>query len=248
MDIAERTLQLKQDFDEVYEAGKKAEWSEFWDTFQNYGKRTNYYFAFSTEVSNTWNDKNFKPKYDMTPTNMNRFMRRNGVTNLEEILEKQGVVLDTSKCTTLQLAFGDSINLTVLPTIDISSATGSYGTDAIFSYAQKLHTIRKLIVAEYITFPNTFNACNSLKNIIIEGVIGRSLSFSYSPLTVESMKSIISCLKDYAGTSNEYTYTITFKASAFETLEAEGATAEYNGVACTWAELIDNKKWNLVKG
>ena len=60
------------------------------------------------------------------------------------------------------------------------------------------------------------------------------------------MKNIITCLKDYTG-SSEYTYTVTFKTSAFNVLESEGATAEYNGIACTWAELIDNKKWNLVK-
>jgi hypothetical protein len=41
---------------------------------------------------------------------------------------------------------------------------------------------------------------------------------------------------------------VTFKTSAFNVLESEGSTAEYNGEACTWAELIDNKKWNLVKG
>ena len=61
------------------------------------------------------------------------------------------------------------------------------------------------------------------------------------------MKNIIEHLKDYNGTTNEYKYTVTFKTSAFNVLEAEGATAEYNGTACTWAELIDNLKWNLVK-
>lgn len=70
-----------------------------------------------------------------------------------------------------------------------------------------------------------------------------SLSFSYSPLTVESMKSIITALKDYSGTTSEYTYKITFSSACVTALEAEGATAEYNGEACTWTDLIENKKW-----
>ena len=108
-----------------YSKGRTDEWSEFWDAFQDYGERTDYYYAFTSNVNGYWNDKNFKPKYDMQPTNMNRFMRRNGVTNLEEILEKQGVILDTSKAKTMTLAFGDMWYLEVLPPIDVSSATGS---------------------------------------------------------------------------------------------------------------------------
>ncbi len=90
-----------------------------------------------------------------------------------------------------------------------------------------------------------FYQATALTDITLTGVLAKSLSFAYSPLNVVSMKSIISCLKDYNGTTSEHTYTITFKSSAFAKLEAEGATAEYNGVACTWRELIDNKKWNL---
>jgi hypothetical protein len=52
-------------------------------------------------------------------------------------------------------------------------------------------------------------------------------------------------LKDYSGTSNENVYTITFSTDCKTALEAEGATAEYNGQPCTWTELIAYKKWNL---
>ena len=87
-----------------------------------------------------------------------------------------------------------------------------------------------------------FTSCSRLKNIEFDGVIGRAASFSVSPLSVKSTKSIITHLKNYAGTDSEYAYTVTFKASAFETLEAEGATSP-NGN--TWAEYIDDLKWNL---
>ena len=112
--------------------------------------------------------------------------------------------------------------------------------------AKLLEKIECLHSSEEIEFTQAFLNCYKLKQISFEGVIGRDISFAYSPLTVESMKNIITHLKDYsADTANHYAYTVTFLTSAFEALEAEGATAEYNGVACTWTELIDNLKWNL---
>lgn len=92
-----------------------------------------------------------------------------------------------------------------------------------------------------------FEYANYLTDLTMTGILASSVSFGYSPLSVASIKSIISCMKDFSGTANEYKYTITFKTSAFEALEAEGTTAEYNGVTCTWAELIGFKKWNLTK-
>ena len=63
MNIAEKVLQLKQDFDDVYvagkaagggsgdydqgyEDGKQAEYDTFWDNFQDYGNRRSYRNAF----------------------------------------------------------------------------------------------------------------------------------------------------------------------------------------------------------
>ena len=40
MDIAEKVLRAKTDLDDVYEAGKKAEYDAFWDEYQDYGNRT----------------------------------------------------------------------------------------------------------------------------------------------------------------------------------------------------------------
>lgn len=114
-----------------------------------------------------------------------------------------------------------------------------------FYNCKKLHTIAKIRSdKQYTKYNNTFRTCNSLKNIRFEGEIGQSISFSYSPLTVESMKNIVTCLYDYSGTTSEYKYTVTFSSACKEALEAEGATAEYNGTPCTWLELIEYKKWN----
>ena len=58
--------EMPSGLDEVYEAGKKAEHDVFWDVCQNYGNRTDYSNAFGGQG---WRPDNFKPKYDIRPTN-----------------------------------------------------------------------------------------------------------------------------------------------------------------------------------
>lgn len=123
-----------------------------------------------------------------------------------------------------------------------------------FTNSNKLHTIEVLRFAEDTQESSGFLGCLSLTNITIEGTIGRKLSFASCPLSVDSLKSVITHLKNYAGVS-EYTYTITFKSSAFTALEESGFTDEdkawLEGVGITytddltWALVIDNLKWNL---
>ena len=244
MSIADKLTTIAENEQKVYEKGRTDEWGEFWDAYQKNGSRKNYYYAFTSDVFDMWNDKNFKPKYDMQPTNMNRFMRRCGVTNLEEILDRQGVVLDTSKATMMMLAFGDMSRLAVLPVIDVTSATDSNGASSIFNSDTRLHTIRKLIVAENINFGASFASCGSLKNLIIEGVIGCNLNLSACPLTIESLRSVISCLKD-CSTENQGTYTLTLKDTCKTALEADTETIAFNGQSYTYFNLITAKGWNL---
>lgn len=246
MNIAEKTLQLKEDFDEVYEAGKQKEWSDFWDVFQHNGERVNYYYAFykgNRSQKSIWTDENFKPKYDIKPIGAaNNMFYGCNFTDLKSILEKQGVVLDLSGVTGVaQAIFGECYWLTKLPIIDLSNAS-SLGTT--FSYCAELISIDKLILNESgtQTFSSAFNACSKLKDIVIEGVIGQTIDFKACPLTVASLKNIITHLKDYAGTTSEYTYTITFNATAFAELEDEGATSPFG---IPWADYIDDLKWNL---
>lgn len=237
------TSEMADGVNEVYEAGKQKEWSDFWDAFQQKGKRTDYYYAFiGPSVSATgWDDVTFKPKYDIRPTNFDRGLRYSQITDLEGILERQGVVLDTSNCTVMSMAFQSCTRMKSLPVIDLRKAVG-YAAN-VFSYMQSLTRIKKLIIPEdgKLSDPG-FVYDTSLAHIEIEGVIGYSWSFSYSPLTVESIKNIITHLKDYSGTDKEYTYTLTLSSASKTALEAEGATSP-NGN--TWLEYIEDKGWNL---
>lgn len=249
MSLADKALLLKEDFDGVYEAGKKARDAEWWDTYlaqMRAGKPSNYLFAGAG-----WNRDTFYPTQDIVITSnatalFNRFSWNvNPMLDLTQRLEECGVKaeIDCSQAAAASDMFYYAW-ITRVPTLKLNGT--KYSSLTSMFQNSKMVTVDELIIRDdgTNTFANTFTGCTALKNVKFTGVIGRSISFSDCPLSVESLKSIITCLKDYTG-SSEYSYTLTLKSSAFSVLEAEGATAEYNGVVCTWAELVDNKKWNL---
>ena len=242
MDIAERTLQLKEDFDSVYDAGKKAENDRFWDDITNNGTRTSYQYGFAR-----WG---------------NEYIRPNIQIRISERLNYQHMFYE---CPNLKKVEAEYFYFN-LPS-SVSQTERDYGHRSLFDGCSKLEevedlnlraaiyyrtwygcvSLRKIAVIRSLketVYTNPFANCTSLTDVTFEGFIGTNISFSASPLSVASLKSLISCLYDYSG-GTEYGTTLTLKASAFAELEAEGATAEYNGLPCTWAEYIDNKKWNL---
>ena len=236
MDIAERTLQLKEDFDKVYDAGKKSEYDAFWDEYQSNGSRRNYKYGFAGAG---WDNNTFNPKYDIVASTALGMFQESGITDLVGILNRNDVKLTiTGTGATTNIFYGSKV--TELPELDLSSVS-SYGS--AFYNCTALTRIEKIKLnsSGNQTCASAFYNCSKLTDITFEGVIGRDMNLSACPLTVSSLKSVIQALKQF----DAYTYTVTFKSSDFSKLEAEGATAEYNGVACTWRELIDNKKWNL---
>lgn len=183
-----------------FDAGKKAEYDAFWDTFQNNGNRTIYSYAFYGSAAG-WNDTTFNPKYP------------------------------------IKIIYGESIlqnsPITRIPVDIIITESASTTTNTrYFRGCTRLKTIKKIFMAEHITATSWFTNCTSLENITFDGVIGESIDFSYSPLTVESMLSVIEHLKDYSAEGG--TYTVTFKADR-ETM----LTAEEKAVAT-------NKGWTLL--
>lgn len=234
MSIAENLEIIAENIPKVYEAGKKSEYDTFWDEYQSNGNRTDYNRAFCYLG---WTNENFKPKYVIKPKDATQLFYRAS----KLVGEVEGVInCDFSECTNFTQTFQDMSKITRIGILDMRKATTVSNTCV---YCSELVTVDKIIMNETTTSPG-FVSDTKLTNVTFEGVIGRNISFSASPLSVASMKSLITHLKDYNG-SSEYSCTLTLKSSAFSALEAEGATAEYNGVACTWEELVDNKKWNL---
>lgn len=230
---------------DVYEAGKKSEYDAFWDSFQDYGKRTNYDSAFAQYG---WKKNILKPKYQIKPINAQRMFY--GSKTLEGDVE--GVIdIDFSNCTDFYQTFQNSY-MSRLGIIDLRKATSNTN---VFLQCYNLVTIDKIIVSENLPFWLNFRSDTKLKNVVVEGTIAIDFGAPDSPLSITSLKSIITHLKDYSGTTSEFTYTVTFKTSAFAELEAEGFTEEdkewlisvgqtYSD-DLTWATVIDNLKWNL---
>lgn len=202
MNIANILTRLAEKISKVFDAGKKAgrdaEWSEFWDAYQQNGKRGGYTYAF---YGSGWNDKTFKPKYDIVfasgGNNNTQVFNSAGFTDFAGILEKQGVILDTSAYNGPNPAawFSGCQLVTRIPTIDVCNAPN--GCSGIFNNCKKLHTIEKMILSENgTTFTSTsFQNCNALEEIRFEGKIASDINFGDCPLlSKESLESIVGAL------------------------------------------------------
>jgi len=192
-----------------YEQGKQAQYDEFWDAYQDDGDRTDYQYAFAR-----WRSGAFRPKYDIKPGGSIAMMfAYSKLTNVAQMLEDCGVVLDTSGVTSFNDFASYSNTLTRLPEI---STIGASSLNGIFYNCAVLATIDKLIFKSdgSQTWATTaFQGLPSLKNIVIEGKIGASLSLANSSkLTYVSLISIINALYDYSDT--DATKTLTLHATA----------------------------------
>lgn len=225
MNIAEKSLRLKQDFDDVYaagyekgkseggdateaynegfEAGTDKAYDELWESIQLGGTRAVYSGFFKGEY---WNENTFKPKYDLKPTGnaSSMFDRFGGMANttqkginLAQLLENREVVLDTSRCTNLNNLFYYS-SVSRVPTISAVGCT----SQIVGALAQCAHlkTIDKLVLKDdgSNTFNNVFQLDYELENIVIEGTIGQNgfdLHWS-TKLSKSSIASIINALSE----------------------------------------------------
>ncbi len=189
---------------EVYEAGKKSQYDEFWDTYQDNGDRTDYGYAFAR-----WRMDVFKPKYDIKPKGVITMMfAYSKLTDIAQRLEDMGVTLDTSEATGFRdfASYGSATRLPEISTIGTSSLSG------IFYNCPSLITIDKLVFKDdgSQTWESTsFNGLFSLVNIEIEGKIGASLNISNAEkLSYDSLMNIINALKDYKDTGETRTLTL----------------------------------------
>ena len=199
------------------EAGRKAEYDRFWDTYQQNGKRTNYANAFG---GLGWTDALFKPKYDIQITDSYMMFRNTQVTDLSNL----SVLLDFSKSTNMQYMF-QWATTNHIGVVDMSYMAGQ--THGMFGYTYELHTIDKIIVTERVIFSSdAFMQANALSNVTFEGVIGNSIDFQWCPLTKESITNIVEHLSP----------TVTGKTATFNKTAKEAAFTDTE-----WAALIANK-------
>ena len=111
--------------------------------------------------------------------------------------------------------------ITHFPTVD------SRNCDTIIQHfyrAYSLVTIDKLILRDSgdQTFVNVFESCVRLQNLVIEGTIGQNgFNVQWSPLTFDSLTSIVDALADKTGDSSGTTWLITLGQSNITTLGSD---------------------------
>ncbi len=196
---------------EVYEAGEQVGNKEVWAAIQNNGEPANYNSAF---CYNRFDDNTYNPHFDIKSKLVN--------TGTMNTFYANDLITDTK--------------VTIYAGLNLS--TCFYG-------CTNLRTIRKIILQtnnmSSNCFSNAFYGCSSLENIVFEGEIRYSISFAQSPLTKESIISIVNALSSTT-TGLTATFNKTAVNTAFETSEgaADGSTSE------EWLNLIATKSnWTI---
>lgn len=173
--------------------GMQTEYDRFWDTFQDYGKRTDYQTAFRFQW---WTDAIFKPKYLIQPTNAENMFQRTAITDIR--------MVDLTKATSVgSLCNSSTDGIRYVGKIGNSSLT-TFGS--VFGWCNKLISVEKMIVGASAQFANAFNSCYALESIAFEGTIAYDISFANSPKL--NRASIISIFNALSGTVTGKTLTL----------------------------------------
>lgn len=208
--IIELEDSLPEAYDSGYDAGQKAEYDKFWDAFQENGNRISYDNSFSREG---WNDITFNPKYSIIigsgTYDGDAMFYLSTVTDLNGILERNGVTIDFSLAVRLHGIFQQA-SVTTVPNIDASSCTSM---DRTFYNVPSLKSLTILNIREDCKFSHTLSWAY-LTDLNITGTIGQNgLNIQWCALPVEQLRNIISCLKDYSTDTSGTQWVVTVGAT-----------------------------------
>ena len=206
-------------------------YNKFWDAFQNDVVIYSYLFA-----GRGWSDLTFAPKYDITVGNTSAIamFSNTKITDLEAILERQGVTLDISLANRADSMFSDSRSMTVIPALvlgeNLTNATG------MFFGCRDLKIIRSLTLPEKaVKLTNAFGNCANLEEIELVGKLLGDLDLQWSTkLSRNSIESVLTAADESVfveGGVPHFTVTLPLVAvnKAFET--SEGAN---DGIESDW--------------
>lgn len=203
---------------EGIEEGKQAEIEAFWGSYLN---RENFTRAFCGEG---WNQTTFRPISDIKPigggaaTWMFRDFNTGAGSRMSLTKESIGVEIDLSGATGENGYVFYNAMISELGTIDVSNMSRfPYGLALCRAY-----TVHKFVVSETVSLGNTFERMTSLEEIRFEGVIAKNgLNFQWSPLSHDSLVSIINALKDYSEDTSGTTWTVTVGSTNYAKLTEE---------------------------
>jgi hypothetical protein len=187
------------DYKRGYEDGMQTEYDRFWDMVQNFGRRTDYVYAFTYWIV----DGYIRPKHKVVPTTntsrSNTFYRVNNQTY--ELTARVGKEhFDFSKCprgTQNSQGWYYTFSGSKIDVIEDIGMNNAYSFCYTFAYSG-VHTIECIYPDEDTLFINAFISCKDLVNLTINGVIGQNgLDLQWSTkLSYESITSIIAALSN----------------------------------------------------
>ena len=232
---------IRIDVSNVFKQGQKSEYDRFWDSFQNFGKKTYYAYVFA---GGGWTPENCRPKYDITATERADYCFSNsGNMNCDmvEWLEKCGINFTTKGAWTIAYLFNYSA-FTHVGTIDITALTTIPYHAFAYSNIEKIDEMvigdnLSLEIGDYI-----LRNARKLVDITINGTFIVSINIGES--TLLSKSSIISIINSLSANASNLNAIFSLQAvnKAFETLS--GATD--GSISEEWLTLVNTKpNWTI---
>lgn len=207
-------------WDAGIEDGKQMQYDEWWNLYQpNGAEKTTYDGAFAGP---RWNDNTFTPKHDLIVGSAQNMFWGSYITDLTDIRDKNGneINIDFSPCGNWANTFAHS-QTTKIRKINTNSGWAYYG--GTFANASKLVTIGEFTLnGENCSFSSAFNGCSALENIKFVGtgkLATNGLNLQWSPLTTDSLKSLIACLKDYSADTSGTIWKVTVGSDNYNKLD-----------------------------
>ncbi len=243
--IAEKLTTIAENEQRIYDKGADDANIRFWNGFTDNRTRLTYTKAFQHMNFSGVTIPNglvLSDRYLICPSMFQEYAG----TTLPIGIDMSNVNLDRSKNQTPSFRWFQGCELLKYIYDMNLPATGYY--NLAFAFCYELETIEMIRSNKASDFSDAFEECYKLKNITFDGIIGNDINFQYSPLTIESMKNIISHLANYSGTENAATYTLTFTDACWEALEASGKPYD-DGLTTdetlTWKNYVISLGWNV---
>ena len=229
--IAENTLKV---YEAGVDVGRQAEYDAWWDSFTNFGSRRGYQNAFMY-----WGSDYIRPNRKIVPvdtsTRSSTFNRANIKAIEKEYFDFSQCPRGTSNQQGWYYTFFSCPNLEVIEDVGIKNA---YAFVATFSSSPKLHTIECIYPDADTRFQETFDYCNALVNLRVNGVIGQPFDIHWSrKLSKESIVSIINALSDMTDI-----LPITFSEAAVNKAFETSTGANDGSSSDEWDSLLFSKR------
>lgn len=214
----------KEEYLKGIEAGKEVAYDQFWDLYQDNGKRVDYSKAFA---GLGWTEESFKPKYSLNGiTSASRMFDGTGISNLTSAMIAMEKYLDLEGTLRTDYMF-NQCNVVRVPPLDLRTVTNM---EYMFYRAEKLEIIDCLTFADdgsQELGSRFFYRCEALKTLNVMGQLGCDVDIRYSPLNHYSIVGLVEHLSPTA-TGKTVTFSKTHVNKQYETSKdaKNGTTSE----------------------